>query len=256
VSLIDLLAGRPSTIELDEAALEIARLEYPDLDAAKYLRQLDDYAFEIATRASDLSDGAAFLQAAHTVLFENHGLKGDPVDYYNPDNAYLNRVLDTGKGMPILLSIIYMEVARRLAKPVYGIGLPGHFVIQYDDGEYSVYIDPFHQALVKVESADPADLAPAGKRSIALRIVNNLRRIYFERQDSDRAIRLLNLLIEADPAAAGEYKQRAVAHLQLKQFRRSVEDFKRYLELSPDAPDRDRIEEHLRDLTFWLASQN
>ena len=256
MSLIDLLAGRPSTIELDEAALEIARLEYPDLDAGKYMRQLDDYAFEIAGRAIDLSDGASFLQAANAVLFEHHGLKGDADDYYNPDNAYLNRVLDTSKGMPILLSLIYMEVARRLAKPVYGIGLPGHFVIQYDDGVYSVYIDPFHQALVRVESAEPADLVPASKRSIASRIVNNLRHIYFERHDSVRAIRILNLLIEAEPTAAAEYKQRAVAHMQLKQFRRSVEDFNRYLELDPEAPDRRRVEEHLRDLTFWLASKN
>ncbi|MDE3196819.1 MAG: tetratricopeptide repeat protein [Acidobacteriota bacterium] len=256
VPLVDLLAGRPAEIELDEAALEIARLEYPDLDAARYIRLLDDYAFEIATRADDLSDGPSFLQAANAVLFEDMGFKGDSADYYNPDNAYLNRVLETRKGMPIVLSLIYMEIARRLAKPVYGIGLPGHFLIQYNDGAYSVYIDPFNQALARVESANPADLVPADKRSIAMRLLNNLRYIYFERQDSERAIRVLNLLLEADPGAADEYKQRAVAHLQLQQFRQAAEDFKRYLELNPKAADRDRVEEHLRNLTFWQASKN
>lgn len=254
--LVDLLAGRSTEMELDEAALEIARIEYPDLDAGRYIRLLDDYAFEIANRAEDLSNGPSFLQAANAVLFEDKGFKGEEEDYYNPDNAFLNRVLETRRGMPILLSLIYMEIARRLAKPVFGIGIPGHFLIQYNDGDYSVFIDPFHQALVKVESADPNDLIPSDKRSIAMRMINNLRYIYFERQDSERAIRILDLIISADPNAADEYKQRAVAHLQLQQFQRSLDDFKRYLELNPEAPDRESIEDHLRNLTFWLASKN
>ncbi len=143
-SLRDLLGRRPSRIEIDRAALEIARIEYPDLDAGAFISQLDYYALAIAERARDLSDGRSFVQTANEYLFGELGFRGNEEDYYNPANCCLNRVLETRTGIPITLSIVYMEVARRLAKAVGGVGLPGHFVVRYDDAEYSAIIDPFH----------------------------------------------------------------------------------------------------------------
>jgi regulator of sirC expression with transglutaminase-like and TPR domain len=264
--LRDLLGRRPSTIELDRAALEIARLEYPNLDAGPTIAELDRYAATIADRCQDLSDGPQFVQTANRFLFGELGLKGNDDDYYNPENSYLNHVIESKLGIPITLSVIYIEVARRLAKPVAGVGLPGHFVVLYDDGDYATYIDPFHGGtlldaegccrLAQAESLDPEYLAPVDKRSIVMRMINNLRQIYFSRRDPERALRLLDLLIEADPAVADEHKQRAVALLQMKKIPAALAAFRRYLELSPDAPDRERIEEQIRNLAFWMASRN
>ena len=266
VLLRDLLGRKPSPIELDRAALEIARMEYPELHGGEAIAALDRYAAMIADRAHDLSDGQRFVETASAYLFEELGLKGNDEDYYDPDNSYLNRVIERKLGIPITLSVIYIEVARRLAKPVFGIGLPGHFLIRYDDGDYSTYIDPYHGGtlldadgccrLAQAESLEPEYLAPVDKRSIAMRMINNLRQIYFSRRDSTRVLRLLDMLIEADPAAADEHKQRGVALLQMKRIPAALAAFRRYLELSPDASDKERIQEQIRTLAVWLASQN
>ncbi len=260
------MGRRPSEIDLDRAALELARLEYPELNAGETIAALDRYAAEIADRAEDLSDGANFVATANAYLFEELGFAGNEDDYYNPDNCFLNRVVETKLGSPIALSLLYMEVARRLAKPVAGIGLPTHFVVRYDDGEYATFIDPFHKGmlldaagccrLIQAESLDSELLDPVDKRSMAMRIANNLRQIYFSRRDSVRALRLLDLLLEADPESADDHKQRAVMLLQQRRVVPALAAFRRYLEFAPDAQDRDRIEEEIRNLALWLASRN
>jgi regulator of sirC expression with transglutaminase-like and TPR domain len=264
--LKDLLARRPSAIELDRVALEIARLEHPELDAGRFIAELDRYAFEIAVRADDLSDGPRFVEAANDYLFRELGLRGNNDDYYHPDNSCLNRVIESKQGMPISLSVIYMEVSRRLAKPVEGIGLPGHFLVRYDDGDFATYIDPFHGGtlldaqgccqLAQVEWLEPEFLAPVDRRSIAMRMINNLRNIYFTRRDSAQALKLLDLLIAAEPESADEHKQRAVVLLQMKRIAPALTAFRRYLELAPEAADRQLIEEQIQNLGLWLASRN
>ncbi len=265
-SLRDLLGRRPSRIELDRAALEIAKIEYPDLDADASISQLDFYALAIAERARDLSDGRSFVQSANEYLFGELGFRGNEEDYYNPANCCLNQVLDSKLGIPITLSIIYMEIGRRLAKPVSGVGLPGHFVIRYDDPDYSAIIDPFHGGaildaaqccqLAQVQSLDDGMLDAVDRCHIAMRLVNNLRGIYFGRRDGVKALQVLDLMIEAAPDSADEHKQRAVALLQQRRIQEAFAAFKRYLDLSPDAPDRERIEEQMRNIAFWLASRN
>jgi regulator of sirC expression with transglutaminase-like and TPR domain len=178
--LRDLLASRPSPIEIDRAALKVARLEYPDLDARHAISELDRYACMIADRAHDLTDVPGFVEAANDVLFDQLGLQGNDEDYYNPDNNYLNRVLESKLGIPISLSVIYIEVARHLAKPVSGIGLPMHFLVRHDDGQYATFIDPYRRGALldaegwcrvsQTETLDPEPLEPVDRRSIAMRI--------------------------------------------------------------------------------------
>jgi regulator of sirC expression with transglutaminase-like and TPR domain len=265
-SLLDLLGRRPSRIELDRAALEIARIEYPDLNVDDCITQLDHHALAIAERAHDLSDGRSFIEAANQYLFGEAGFRGNHEDYYNPANCCLNRVLETKLGIPITLSLIYIEIARRLSKQVSGVGLPNHFVVRYEDPEYSVILDPYHGGavldvaqccqLAQVESLDPGMLEPVDRRYIAMRIINNLRGIYFGRRESAKAMQVLDLLIAASPGSADEHKQRAVALLQQHRMREAMGAFKRYLELSPGAPDRERIEEQIQNIAFWIASRN
>jgi regulator of sirC expression with transglutaminase-like and TPR domain len=261
-ALSDFLAGRGSELHLDEAALLLATIEFPGLEAGPFLRILDIYAAELEQR---LHAGSAFVTAANYYLFTELGFTGNAADYYNPANSCLNDVLTSKTGIPITLSVVYLEIARRLRKPVFGIGLPGHFVVEYDDGLYSTYIDPFHGgALLDAAgcyelagtSENPAVLAHVNNRQILARMINNLRGIYFSRGAHRKGLQILDLLLEADPDSAEVVKQRAIAHLQMEQTRAAKADFERYLELAPTAPDRAQVEQQLTALKRWLVGMN
>jgi regulator of sirC expression with transglutaminase-like and TPR domain len=268
--LIDLIAGRGSDMELDRAALELAAIEYPGLDPEPWIRELDRHAWAIAERAGDLSDHQRFVEAAGAYLFGELGLRGNETDYYHPDNSCLHRVLETGLGIPITLSTIYLEVARRLAKPIRGVGLPSHFLVRYDAPDYSAIIDPFHGGAILTpeqcfaligaepgaESAAPELLAPVDRGHIVRRMINNLRMIYFSRRDAARAIQVLDLLIAANPDSPDEHKQKGTALLMGRRLMDAFAEFTLYLKLSPDSPDREQIEEQMRNLAFWMSSRN
>jgi regulator of sirC expression with transglutaminase-like and TPR domain len=256
------LAGRDSGIELDEAALRLATIEYPDLDIKPYLRLLDSYAARVGAR---LGSGVSFVEAANRYLFAEMGFIGNTADYYNPANSCLNEVLTSKKGIPITLAVIYIEIARRLKKPVFGIGLPGHFLVEYNDGLASTYIDVFHGGRLldapdcyELAGAkpDPALLARSGKGQILARMINNLRGIYFSRGAHRKSLQIINLLLEAYPDSAELYKHRGITHLRLEQTRAAKADFERYLELAPAAPDRESVEKQLASLARWLISMN
>ena len=263
--LKDLLAGRNDAMDLDRAALALATIEFPGLDADPYLQRLDAFAAEIAHRV-DLSNGPAFVNGMNRYLLDEAGLKGNADDYYNPHNSCVNRVLDTGLGIPITLSLVYIEVARRLAKPVHGIGLPRHFIVQYDDGEYSTFIDPFHEGdlltvadcyvLAGLSEPDASILAPAGKRQILFRMIKNLRGIYFSRQAYNKAMTVLDLLIEVNPHCVDEYKQRALLYLHGNHLKAARADLTEYVQRAPEADDRAEMEEQVRIITRRMAALN
>src|ERR1041385_594921 len=119
-------------------------LERPDLDIARYKDLLDQFAAEVSTRLAGQNDGFRFVRVLNRYLFEELGFSGNQDDYYNPRNSCIDQVLDRRTGIPITLSVVYIELARRLGRPVHGVGLPGHFVVAYNDGAYSTYIDTFH----------------------------------------------------------------------------------------------------------------
>ena len=131
---------------LDRAALELATIQFPDLQPEPYLDQLNDLASQLGDRLRNFNDGRDFVETAQRFLFGELGFHGNEKDedHFDPRNSCLNQVLERRTGLPITLSVMYMEIARRLHMPVFGIGLPHHFVIQFDDGNYSTYIDPFH----------------------------------------------------------------------------------------------------------------
>jgi regulator of sirC expression with transglutaminase-like and TPR domain len=251
--LSDLLAGRDTGIELDEAALLLARIEFPGLDIRPFLQILDSYAAELDGR------GGSFVAAANEYLFDELGFRGNSADYYNPANSCLNEVLASRTGIPITLAVVYLEIARRLAKPVFGIGLPGHFIVQYDDGFYATYIDVFHGGRLldgKDCAENPSVLARVNNRQIVARMINNLRGIYFSREAHRKSLQILDILLAANPNSAEEYKQRGITHMQLEQNKAARADLERYLELAPEAPDRAAVEKQVALLTRWMAGMN
>src|SRR5260370_28733670 len=135
-----ILRGEPSGA-LDVAAGEMAVSEGPGIYPAPYLETLDQLASEIATRLGRGRDGTKFVRVANHYLFDELGFRGNEPEYYDPRNSCLDAVIDRRTGIPITLSVVYIEVARRPGYPVFGIGLPGHFIEQYNDGIYSTCAD-------------------------------------------------------------------------------------------------------------------
>lgn len=269
--LLDLLAGRGDGLELDRAALELARIEYPNLETEPFIGILDSHAIELAERVAGLPRPSDYVAAANRYLFGELGFKGNSANYHDPRNSCLNDVLTARTGIPITLAVVYLEIARRLARPVSGIGLPGHFLVEYRDAECALYIDVFNggRLLTSAECFDlareatgaalpddPLLLAPAGKRQIVTRILHNLCGVYLLRRAYRKAVRTLDLLLLADPAGALEYRRRGVVHAQMRNFAAAHRDLEMYLQLAPDAPDRSEVEKHVRALRSRQASQN
>lgn len=192
-ALLDLLTGRSEEMELDEAALEVAAIEDPALDRGEALRTLDEWAARIQARLAPASGGAQYLSAAHDELFLKLGLKGDTEEYFTPENSCLHLVLKRRAGLPITLSVIYLEIARRLLRPVYGIPLPAHFLCRYNDGLVNVFVDVFYGGRLRTAEGcldlveeitgrrplnTPLTFAPATKRQIVIRMLGNLRGAY------------------------------------------------------------------------------
>lgn len=197
-----LLAGDEQAMELDEAALELSTLHLGPTDPAPVLRQLDDWANQIDRLLTPGAGGAPYLSAAERVLFRDAGLQGDTDDYYAIENSCLPLVVERRRGMPLTLAVIYLEVARRLARPVYGVALPAHFVCQYNDGLVRVYVDVFdagrllteEDCLAKIQElmSRPIQLeelhfGPCAKRTMVARMLRNLYGSYRRAGDDARA---------------------------------------------------------------------
>jgi regulator of sirC expression with transglutaminase-like and TPR domain len=269
--LSGLLARRDENVRLDIAALQLARIEHPDLPLEPFTELLDSHAKELAERVDGGVEGDEFIDLMNEYLFEELGFRGNQEDYYNPSNSCLNDVLTHRLGIPISLSVLYMEIARRLERPVYGIGLPGHFIVQYNDGEYSAFIDPYHGGRLLTEpecyglarevtglevADDPSLLMPVTKRHIAIRMLNNLRAVYFRKQEHAKAVEVLTLLIEADPSSADEYKQRGICRTHVKSYKGARVDLEMYLKLAPNAADKKEVEEQIARLKKYIAAMN
>ena len=209
---------------LDHAALELAAIDTPGLEPEPWLDRLNELASQLGDRLRNFNDGRDFVETAQRYLFGELGFHGNEDDFFDPRNSCLDQVLERRVGIPITLSVMYMEIARRLAMPVFGISLPRHFVIQFDDGNYSTYIDPFNGgrpitaqecfALAGAKVADPALLRRASKKEIAIRMLQNLRGVYLRRNDWARAVdtlgsaagrraRIIRLVQTARPAGTG-----------------------------------------------------
>ncbi len=267
----DALDGTELRMELDRAALILARIEVPELVAGPYLGMLDEHASNIAARVSDLSDGREFVLSANRYLFDENGFRGNTADYYDARNSCLNEVLDRRLGIPITLSVLYMEIARRLAMPVYGIGMPGHFLIEYSDAGYSTYIDPFDGGkfltaedcyqLIETRfgtkfERDGNVLRRMPKKQIVIRMLRNLLGVYVRNHALPRALEVLDLLVSAQPDSAEEYKQRGIVQMQLKKMRAAKADLEQYLLRAGDAPDVAGVKEQLEAIHRWLARLN
>lgn len=269
--LLDALKNERSSVTLDVAALELAAIEFPGLDLDASFFRLDNLANQISSQLTPNATGLDFIHATNEILFNVLQFRGNEADYYDPRNSCLNSVLMRRLGIPISLSVLYIEVARRLGRPVYGVGLPGHFIIAYEEADARYWVDPFHHgrilsfadccALAKqIASVDlrsnPALLAPVNKRQILVRMLSNLKAIYLRGEAFDKARQVLDLLIDAMPEYAEEYRHRGIVHLRQLNHRAAKADLETYLRLEPNSPEREQVEKQLLLIKRWKAGLN
>lgn len=253
---------------LDRAALDVATIQFPGLEPQPFLDQLNELASRLGDRLRNFNDGRDFVETAQRYLFGELGFGGyeNEQDYYDPRNSCLNYVLERHTGLPITLSVMYMEIARRLQMPVFGIGLPKHFVIQFDDGNYSTFIDPFHRgraitardcfALAEARVPDPSLLRRVTKKQIVMRMLQNMHRVYRRRQDFERALATLDLMISGAPETAPWYRGRGAILMQLNRWSAARRDLEKYLALEPEAPDREEVSKQIQTIQRGMARLN
>lgn len=267
----DLLMELPSEhIRLDCAALHFARDAYPSIDLRKYFDQLDALAADVAARRPGL-DAPLRYQAMREVLVEEHGFRGNAKEYCDPDNSYLNRVLERRVGVPISLSAVWIEVGRRLKWPVAGIGFPGHFLVRFDDPERLVVVDPFHdgrslsiddcrQLLKNREDPKlqfaPSMLDPVDGRAVLTRMLSNLRRIYLGLGDGARLVDVLRRLAAAEPENGQHLQELAALHYRQGDVRGAYAHLALYLHRKPNAEDVPIVRHNLQRLNAAMTALN
>jgi len=194
-------------LDLEEGAWLLARTVYPEINVEGYRALLDNFAGELCERINPSAPPRTILTLINQYLFDELGFSGNEEDYYDPDNSYLNRVLDRRTGNPINLCLLYMLLGRRLRLPIAGIGLPGHFICRFQSSSAEVYLDVFHRGklLTKADcvhyllngsfSVKDEYLSPVTPRRLMLRVCANLYQIYLMREKEDEATRLQRYVV-------------------------------------------------------------
>ncbi|WP_242354539.1 MULTISPECIES: SirB1 family protein [unclassified Anaeromyxobacter] len=249
-------------IPLDLAALAIAAEEYPHLDEAAYLARLDALAARVVARSPAPARAASLLRALREVLAGEEGMHGGPADYDDPRSSFLNEVLDRRVGLPITLSVVYMEVGRRAGVSLDGVGMPGHFLVRYlSPSGAEIFVDAFHggemlsadDCLSRYRERTGRDLdrrllGPSTPGQIVLRMLGNLRRLYAARKDDLRAWWVLDRILLAAPSQLAALRDRGLAAARLGAGRSAARDLETYLARAPDAQDSDSVRATLAQL--------
>ena len=254
---IDMLSRRDGDIELDTASLLIAKEEYPKLSVGDYLDKLDSMADEIKSRLSADYSPSAVVGTINEYLFIRQGFSGNQESYYDPKNSYLSDVLDRKTGIPITLSIIYMEIGRRLGFQLHGLGMPGHFILGYRFEDELKLLDPFNsgecltiqQCQERVKSMTNGApfrsefLHPMENRQIIWRMLNNLKGIYVRASDFTKAVSIIDRMMLITPKSPVLMRDRGVIKYRMEALTDAVDDLELYLKLSPNAWDATEVKQ-------------
>lgn len=281
-AFVALISGNEADIDLARAALLIANEEYPELDVAHYMAQLDSLAERVRellgiSPPGNLSEPSVkpdlidVLAAINSVLFDQEHFRGAQKDYYNPCNSFLNDVLERHTGIPITLSLLYIEIAKRLDMKIDGIGLPFHFVVRCRLPDGAIYINPYeggkllseedcrelvHRMLRGRATFNPRWLEPVSNKQFLVRILTNLKHIYVYKGDYTRALSVCDRILLLVPHTPNEHRDRGIIHLRLKHHARALRDLKAYAELAPEAEDIAEIKRQISAIRQIIAMMN
>lgn len=259
--LVELLKSPEAKIDLARAALLLARFDNEELDVDYYLKEVDRLARIVSARLPANAKPQAALKELNQFLFKERGFHGSQSEYYSRSNSYLNEVIDDREGLPITLSVLYMEVARRLDLTVVGVPLPGHFVVRHEPkGEKPQIVDVFEGKLISREEAEvkvkkitgsaPTDkhFEAVTKKAIVLRMLHNLLNVAAAEKDGDSVLRYLDGIVALDADAHEERFMRAVFRYRAGQNARALEDCEHLLKHAPAELDLDQVRDLRRVL--------
>lgn len=256
-----------AALDLTEASLVIALEEYPALQVDQYLQRIDVWSDAIRERIGGSQDAEKVIAGINRFLFEQEGFHEETDDCYDPRFAFLNEVMDRHAGTPITLSIVYIEISRRLGIAMSGVSLPGHFLVKLMGAWGEILIDPAEggRVLSNLECQKILDQTYGGgiqlrehhlrsisKREILSRLLAHLKSVYMSRHDLAGAVSAIDRILVLDDRDPFELRDRGILAMQVHAYREAIGFLTRYLEIAPYAEDRSRIKEQIDYLSAWL----
>lgn len=250
-------------INVAAAALYIAQEDNWDMDPKVYLEALDDMAAVVRSRLPAGRYPLRVIQTINEYLFGDLKFSGNQYNYYDPDNSFLNCVIDRRLGIPISLSLVYLEVAHRIRFPMVGVGMPGHFLVRPVIEEMEVFVDPFHggevlfladcqarfQQLFPQAPWRPEFLSGVMPKAFLGRMLMNLKGIYAQLEAYDQAVAVLDKLMILMPEDISQQRDRGLIHLRLENYDLARQDLERYVRSHPNPPDRREIQQILKSIS-------
>lgn len=244
-------------IDLAAAALYIAQEDYWDMAPGEYLEKLDSMAKEVRSRLPAGRYPLKVIQVINDYLFGELKFSGNAQDYYDPDNSCLNCVIDRRLGIPITLSLVYLEIARRIQFPMVGVGMPGHFLVRPIVDDMEVFVDPFNKGEVMfladcqerfrqqygtgIEWKDEF-VSGVTPKVFLMRMLLNLKMVYLNLESFKKAVATLDKLLILMPQQPQHMRDRGLLHYELQNYDLAQQDLREYLRSHPRAPDNQRIQ--------------
>jgi regulator of sirC expression with transglutaminase-like and TPR domain len=237
------IAGADQDVDLFGGAIAIARLGGNEIDLHRLARELDLIAEDVRDQAGEFNSPDALSHAIDHELFAVRGFHGNAQEYLDPRNSYLDQVIERRTGLPITLSLVYMEVAQRVGLQCDGVGYPGHFIVRCGDPDHPIFVDPYQQGArldaaellaqlrgLNLGGARPESfLAAVTRRQILQRMLNNLHGIFREARDMDRWLATVELLLRIEPWNATLVGERGMLYYRQGQPERALADLERYV---------------------------
>jgi len=267
----ELVAREDRSIELARACLLIAADAYPALDVDGYVGEVERLARRLRARLAPELGAEERVVALNGFLFDELGFSGNVEEYYDPRNSYLNEVLDRRTGIPITLSVLYLEVGRRIGLPLEGVSFPGHFLVRLRVRGGMLVLDPFvggepqseaelRERLKRVippgaTGGIPVQdlpleqfLEPATHRQILARVLRNLKGIYRDADRPEPLLAVLNRMLVLLPDSAVELRDRGLVYQRLECWRPALKDLADYLEREPEPADLEDVRARMLEL--------
>ena len=268
---LDPTATQPGNIDLARGALLIAHQAYPDLDIEYYLHQFDVLSKTFRTRYDRAETLAKKLENLSQYIFVDLGFRGNQAHYDDPRNSYLNEVLDRRLGIPITLSVVYLELGRRLGLPLAGVNFPYHFLVRSTERGEPLFIDPFSNGTF-VDNRDLSDrlpvvdgrklkltpdfLAPTPPLQILARMLRNLKRIHIQAHEFHRAIPCAEKIAWLQSTEAENYRDLGFLYYGSHEYSKALDAFNSYLRWAENPPDAKEIQQNIQAISDHLSKLN
>lgn len=268
---VQMLERQEPSIDLARTALLVAAESEPTMSVDGEMKILEEWASELHGRLDPDWNNLQKLARLRNFVFEELGFRGDREHYFSPSNSLLHEVFKRRLGIPLTLSIVFLEIGWRIGVPLEGVGFPGHFLVRLTGESHDLLLDPYRRGMtVNEEDArkllhdttggkltfKPGLLASVGKREMIARLLHNLKGAYLRSGLDELALAAVDRLLLLDPTDIGEVRDRGLLLYRLHQYGRALDCLNAYLKASPNSPDHGPMERHVESLRQILSTMN